>query len=132
MKKYLSAAVITFLIIFSGSSCLADDKAQKQSPELSGKIENGVRVIEVTASRYKFEPDPIVVKLGERVRIVAKTTDISHGLAIPEFKVNLTIDPGKTATVAFVADKAGDFSAYCSIYCGPGHAEMRGKFIVIK
>ena len=111
------------LAVFITSSCTA------QAP-LSGKFENGIRIIEIKASRYKFEPDPIAVKLGEKVRLVATSLDVVHGLAISEFKINLTIPVGKTTSVEFIADKKGTFHAHCSVYCGPGHGHMHASFIV--
>lgn len=125
MKKYLNVVVILLLVMFISACSLAKDV------KLSGELlEDGVRVIEVKASKYKFEPDPIVVKLGEKVRLVLTSTDVAHGIAISEFKVNLTIPAGKTASVEFVADKQGTFHAYCSVYCGSGHGHMHGTFIV--
>lgn len=103
---------------------------EKETSELSGRLEGGIRIIEVKASRYKFEPDPILVKLGEKVRLIVTSTDVSHGIAISEFKVNVAIPAGKTETVEFVADKKGTFQAYCSVYCGPGHGHMHIDFIV--
>ena len=107
-----------------------DEENKGENLGLSGKIENGIRVIRITASRYKFDPDPIVVKLGEKVRLIATSTDVTHGLAIPEFKVNLTISAGKTESAEFIADKRGTFHAHCSVYCGPGHSNMHGTLIV--
>jgi|GEM_PF-868168 len=129
-----------FLVMFINQYCLAANPVERkirtsqaqdtQDYELSGKIENGIRVIEVKAFRYKFEPDPIVAKLGERVRLIVTSADVAHGLAISEFKVNVSIPPGKTETVEFIADKKGTFHAYCSVYCGPGHQDMHGDFVV--
>lgn len=130
MKSY-SLALFSF-IVFMTSCSLAATPEQKKDLELSGKVKNGIRVIEVKASKYKFNPDPIVVKLGERVRVLATSGDVAHGFAIAEFKINAVIYPGKTAAIEFLADRAGEFVVYCSVYCGPGHKEMRGKFIVRK
>jgi len=104
--------------------------AKGQDTGLSGKVENGVRIINVKASRYKFEPDPIVVSLGEKVRLLITATDVSHGFTIPDFKVNLATDAKKTGSVEFIADKRGTFLAHCSVYCGPGHGHMHANFIV--
>jgi len=101
-----------------------------KGPELSGRIEDGIRVIEVKASRYKFKPDPIVVSLGEKVRLVVTSADVAHGIVIPEFSVNLSIPAGKTESVEFVAERKGTFHAHCSVYCGPGHAHMHASLIV--
>lgn len=142
MKKHLILLIGLFLIVFSGSYCLAVNPMESDSHrghqhenneeylKLSGKLDNGVRVIDIKASRYKFEPDPIVVSLGEKVRLVATSTDVVHGLAISEFKVNISIPVGKTESIEFVADKKGNFHAYCSVYCGPGHGHMHASFIV--
>ncbi|MFZ5800438.1 MAG: cupredoxin domain-containing protein [Candidatus Omnitrophota bacterium] len=112
-------------------SCAADQgNSSGEGPGLSGRIENGVRIIAVKASSYKFEPDPIVVKLGEKVRLVVTSTDVAHGLAIAEFKLRISIPAGKTETVEFIADKKGTFQMRCSVYCGPGHGQMRGELIV--
>ncbi len=134
MRKYFILMVIMFLSGFMNAYCLADKPVESrgQSYELSGRIEEGVRIIEVKASRYKFEPDPIVVKLGDKVRLVVTSADVTHGISISEFKVNLSIPVGKTKQVEFIADKEGKFSAYCSVYCGPGHSRMQANFIVIK
>jgi cytochrome c oxidase subunit 2 len=134
MRKYyiLAVAFCFIALMYSNGLAAAATPATKQNPELSGKFENGVRVIEVKASRYKYEPDPIVVKLGERVAILATSTDVAHGFAISEFKVNSVVNPGKQETIAFIPDKEGEFSIYCTVYCGPGHMNMQGKLIVIK
>lgn len=137
MKRYYALIVMFYFVAFLVSSCsaagtaLAPDTA-KQEIALSGKVEDGTRVVEVKTSKYKFDPDPIVVKLGEKIRIVGTSTDVAHGFGLAEFKVNLVISPGKTQSVEFVADKAGEFTVECTVFCGPGHEEMHGKFIVLK
>lgn len=133
MKKYYLAMISAFcFIVFVYSYSLALDDVKTKQPELSGKIENEVRVVKVKAFRYGYEPDPIVVKLGENVRIVATTADVTHGLAISEFNINLSIEPGEAETAEFVADKEGEFRVYCTVYCGAGHTNMHGKLIVEK
>ncbi|MEK6567413.1 MAG: DUF1573 domain-containing protein [Candidatus Omnitrophota bacterium] len=110
---------------------IAVENPQKnENTPFSGSLEDGVRVVELKASQYKFAPDPIVVKKGERVRLVAKSLDVGHGISIPEFKLNLSIPAGKESTVEFSADKEGTFTSYCSVYCGTGHGKMQGKLIV--
>jgi heme/copper-type cytochrome/quinol oxidase subunit 2 len=143
MKKHFILFVISlFSVMFIKSLCLADNPiagehkghhAQGQEGknyELSGKVEQGVRVIQVKASRYKFEPDPIVVELGEKVSLVVTSTDVAHGIAIQELNLKLSIPAGKTERMEFVADKPGTFQVYCSVYCGPGHGHMQASFIV--
>jgi len=132
MKKYIIALFYIFLssLCFAASPVPEVNKVQGSNSTLSGKVDNGVRVVEVQASRYKFSPDPIVVKQGEKVRLVLTSVDVAHGLAIAEFKVRLTCDIGKTDIVEFVADKKGIFVVRCNVYCGPGHTHMQASFVV--
>ena len=143
MKKIFIFIMVLFLPVFVSSCCFAADhvdrrnhkthlqqKQEGDEPELSGKVENGIRIVEVKALRYKFEPDPIVVRLGEKVRLVVTSTDVAHGIAISEFTINLSVPAGKTESVEFVADKKGSFPAYCSVYCGSGHGHMQANFVV--
>lgn len=131
MKKYYPAIISAFcFVVIACSYSLASAGVKTKQAELSGKIENNVRVIKIKASRYRYEPDPIVVKLGERIRIAAATADVAHGLAISEFNINLALKPGQTETAEFLADKEGEFTIYCTVYCGAGHANMHGKLIV--
>ena len=89
-----------------------------------------VREIEMTAMQWQFNPSVIRVKQGERVRIRIKSTDVAHGFAIREYNINEVIRGGEEKVIEFVADKKGEFIFYCSVPCGVGHANMRGKLIV--
>lgn len=139
MKRYTAFAIALTLILFSSGCSKANHHDHHEgaeaneapgNAEVSGRLQDGVRVIELKALRYKFEPDPIVVNLGEKIRLIATSADVTHGIEIPDFKVNLTIAPGKTSEAEFVADKKGTFRAHCSIYCGPGHPHMHGMLII--
>jgi cytochrome c oxidase subunit 2 len=49
---------------------------------------------------------------------------------MPDFKIDETIEPGKTTIVHLRFDRAGTFEFHCSIFCGSGHEEMSGQFVV--
>ncbi|MBI5392806.1 cupredoxin domain-containing protein [Candidatus Woesearchaeota archaeon] len=89
-----------------------------------------LKEFQVSAFRYGFSPDPIVVNKGDKVRLVVKSEDVKHGLAIPDFGVDAEIIPGKTTTVEFLADKQGEFTIFCSVFCGTGHSTMKGSIVV--
>lgn len=86
--------------------------------------------IVITGKDWKWSPDTIKVKKGTRVRLKITSEDIEHGLALPDFNINVMLEPGKTQVVEFTADKIGTFSFYCSVPCGPGHRTMRGTITV--
>lgn len=77
-------------------------------------------------------PSPtITVHQGQRVVIELRTLDITHGFAIDELNVKTYVPPGETVTVSFVADRAGNFTYYCPVFCGVGHPYMHGIFQVL-
>ena len=41
-----------------------------------------LRQFEVTATRFRFDSNRIVVNQGDRVRIVFRSTDVDHGFAV--------------------------------------------------
>lgn len=88
-------------------------------------------VITVTAKEFKFEPNEITVKKGQKVTLVFKNTGvITHNLAIDVLKLKTeTIHAGETTELHFTADKQGEYIFKCAV---PGHmqAGMTGKIIV--
>lgn len=89
-----------------------------------------VKEFKMTARRFAFEPAEITVKLGDQVRLVVTSTDVTHGLSIPQFNVSEVLLPNETKTIEFVADKRGRWPFACSVYCGAGHSDMKGALIV--
>lgn len=109
-----------------------DNLEDKGGYVLSGEVSSGVRVIEVHAFQYGFNPDPIVVKKGEKVQLRLISDDVTHGLGVSELGVNVVAKADGDGLVEFVADKVGAFHAHCSVYCGPGHGKMHGALIVLE
>lgn len=85
----------------------------------------------ITAKQFEFIPGTITVNQGDRVRLIVTSIDVTHGFLIREFNVNERLEPGKTITVEFIADKKGEFSMVCNVVCGSGHSSMRGTLVVI-
>ena len=120
MRNIIVFVVVGLSLILVSVSVLADEAGQAtsqevkgiQKPVLSGKLENGIRVIEVKASKFKFDPDPIVVKLGEKVRLVVTSMDVEHGIAIAEMGVNLPVPAQQTRSVDFTANDASEMKRF--------------------
>lgn len=91
-----------------------------------------VKEIKLEAYQYGYYPDKIVVKLGDAVKISATSRDVAHGILIREYGINVVVRKGQTKTIGFTADKAGEFDIICSVYCGVGHTNMKGKLVVKK
>ena len=89
----------------------------------------------MTAKNWAFDPLTIEVNKGDHVVLTITSGDITHGFALPDFDVNVQLEPGKTVKVEFDADTTGTFDFFCSVSCGHddqghGHRTMRGKLVV--
>ena len=90
------------------------------------------RQIEVTASRFKFEPAVIEVAEGDHVVLTVRSGDVEHGFAIKKLKVKSNVPKGgDPVRLDFVAGKPGTYEITCSEYCGKGHSRMKGKLVVM-
>lgn len=84
----------------------------------------------LVASGFKFTPNQITVKQGDKVKITLKNTGGTHNLFIDDYKVQAKIiNTGAEATMEFTADKAGIFDFWCAV--GNHKAQgMVGKLVV--
>jgi nitrous-oxide reductase len=96
---------------------------------------NGNRVdVYGTVIRSHITPEIIEVTEGDTVSIhltnLERAQDEVHGFAMYGQNVQLSIEPGKTASTTFVADKAGVYPYYCTEFCSALHLEMQGYLLV--
>ena len=91
----------------------------------------GPKVIEIKAKKYDFTPNKIEIPLNTTVRFSITAEDHDHGFEIEGVKDScVKIEQGKTKTVDYKADKAGEFKFKCCNFCGMGHGGMKGSFTV--
>jgi cytochrome c oxidase subunit II len=127
----LGGMIAALVIVSCASSKKPMTSAEELTSQPSGQIVEGVRVVKVTAQRYKFTPDPIVVRSGEKVRVELTSLDTTHGFKLSEYDVNVKIEPGKTSTATFTAGDQGEYHIACSVYCGIGHFGMKATLVVL-
>lgn len=84
----------------------------------------------ISAKQFEFNPKTIIVRKGQRVRLLITPEDKDHGFAIKELGIDEVLPAGKTTSIEFVATKSGHFKFFCSEYCGDGHANMTGELVV--
>src|SRR6185295_14284203 len=88
--------------------------------------DRAVHELQITASRYAFDPATIQVNAGEPVRIVIRSKDGVHGFSIPKLKIDVPVPKGgDPVTVEFTAPTAGRYEIACSEFCGRGHSQMK-------
>jgi cytochrome c oxidase subunit II len=149
-NSYIAVAVIVAIIIIGGVVLMQRGSSQQApvttssetptsqqqamtttEPSATGEAMQGeVKNITVTAKQFSFEPSEIRVKQGDKVHLTVKSVDVTHGLLLSAFNVNLNLEPNEEVTADFVADKKGTFPFICNVLCGVGHKNMTGNFIV--
>ncbi|HSX39382.1 MAG TPA: cupredoxin domain-containing protein [Candidatus Saccharimonadales bacterium] len=88
------------------------------------------KVFNVTGQNFTFTPNTITVKKGDTVKINFTSSNGFHDWVNDEFSAHTDrVQTGQTASVTFVADKAGTFEYYCSVMTHRAKG-MVGKLIV--
>lgn len=98
-------------------------------------VRDGNRVhVYATVIRSHINPDSIEVDQGDLVTIHLtsneQSKDTTHGFTIDTYNVHGSFEPGKTASLTFLADRAGVFPFYCTEFCSALHLEMQGYLLV--
>ena len=101
-----------------------------RSPSTAERPGGTARTVRVEAKDFAFTPAAIEVNRGDRVTIELASADVVHGFHIEGYGIDLTADPGQTASVSFVADRPGTFRIRCSVPCGQLHPFMAGRLRV--
>jgi nitrous-oxide reductase len=108
-----------------GAPAAGDERIERRGNEVH---------VFMTAIRSHFTPEHITVNRGDEVVLhitnIELAQDATHGFAIDKHNVNLSLEPGETQTVRFVADRAGVFPFYCTEFCSALHLEMAGYLLV--
>ena len=117
-----------------GVSGRVDPQAVGQTPPFNepGLVQVGPGRYEVrmTAQIWAFAPNEIRVPAGSRVRFVATSKDVVHGLHIPGADLNTMLLPGQIADAEVRFDTPGEYAVICHEYCGIAHHTMAGRVIV--
>ncbi len=91
----------------------------------AGRSNSAPRTIEITASRFSFEPSEISLKKGEEVTLVIHSKDVSHGLVVEGLGIRTEVEKGKSVDVKVNPSAAGTFDGKCAHFCGSGHGSMK-------
>ncbi|MBI2671197.1 cupredoxin domain-containing protein [Candidatus Woesearchaeota archaeon] len=131
MKKYFIAFFILSVLFIAACSNTTQNTQKKDKigpPPLPPTGET--KVFNIEAKRWQYTPDTITVNEGDSVILKMHSIDVTHGFGLAGYNINKVINPGETVTVEFVADQKGTFNFVCTVPCGEGHSNMKGKVVV--
>lgn len=127
------------------------DSEERIEPSVSEDLEGAVGPyeseddaveIEIKAFRYGWQAsyaDGSVSAFGE-IRIPTDrpvylhiySSDWQHMLSVPELGLKQSAFVGEYNTIKTEANEPGRVQFYCTQYCGVGHSQMNGEFIVME
>jgi cytochrome c oxidase subunit 2 len=119
--KHLTLALLPCTLLFLSAFA---------RPDTEGAESTSGRVIEITAKRFAFTPDRIVLKKGETVTLRLTSQDVVHGFFLRPLKIDAEIEPGKTTEVTVTPQVTGTFTLICDHFCGVGHGNMKMTVVV--
>jgi nitrous-oxide reductase len=102
----------------------------------SEKIVSDPGKVEVfgTVIRSHFTPEIVQAQEGDDVTFhwtnAERAENEVHGFGLSQHSVNLSLEPGKTASATFHNVKAGVYPYYCTEFCSALHLEMEGYLVV--
>ncbi|MBF0218235.1 MAG: Sec-dependent nitrous-oxide reductase [Gammaproteobacteria bacterium] len=120
----------------SGWDSRADQRSEFRTRAGREKIERSPGKVNVfgTLIRSHITPEIIEVTEGDEVTIhltnLERAQDETHGFAMYGGNFNLSVEPGKTSTAKFIAEKPGVYPYYCTEFCSALHLEMQGYLLV--
>jgi cytochrome c oxidase subunit 2 len=88
------------------------------------------RTFRIEASNFEYTPAIIRVNPGDLVTIELISKDVTHGIYLDGYDLEVKAEPGQTARLSFIADKTGTYRMRCSVTCGSLHPFMIGKLVV--
>jgi len=121
MKIKLIVASLIAVAALAGAYVLF---SKPVAPAAIEAVAPAAKEFKIDAYKFYFSPDVIAVKQGDKVKITVNNADVPHGIKIPDLGLS------GNETIEFTADKAGEFTWYCNVYCGEGHQKMQGRLIV--
>lgn len=105
------------------------------APFKEGKIidkGNNHYEVHMVARMWAFDPPEVRLPPGSDVDLYLSALDVTHGLYIEHTNVNLMAVPGSVNAARIHFDKEGAYDVICHEYCGIGHHNMMGKFVIAK
>ncbi|WP_210469041.1 cupredoxin domain-containing protein [Sporosarcina sp. 6E9] len=128
MKKWLLASVLLSVLLVLAACGGKDTSDGTEKVDNTGSSEDATanNEINITGTNFEFDQAEYTVKAGETVKITYKNEEGMHGIAIDGLDIDIKGDGEAT----FTPTEPGEYTIYCNIPCGAGHADMKSTLIV--
>jgi cytochrome c oxidase subunit 2 len=77
-----------------------------------------------------YVSEDLHVPLDQAVKLTITSSDVTHSLFIPAFRLKMDAVPGRYTDTWFQARQEGNFQVFCAEYCGTSHSDMLAMCVV--
>lgn len=98
-----------------------------RKPAFTGPPDQRVHLL---MKQWEMVPRTIVVRQNAKVELIVESDDVEHGLTVKGLDIDEPVKKGEPVIIRFIARDPGEYVMRCSILCGRGHDEMKGKILV--
>jgi cytochrome c oxidase subunit 2 len=107
--------------------------------EYERNVPRDAMVINVTARQWAYsftypngkQTTALYLALNKPVKTELHSLDVIHGFYIPAFRIKEDVVPNRQNYTWFIPTMLGSFDIECTVICGPGHANMLSKAVVV-
>jgi len=87
-------------------------------------------VIKITAQRFRFTPDEIVLKSGQPAVLEISSLDFVHGFKMPDLGIRTDLLPGRVTSIAIKPLAPGRYVFLCDNFSVGGVEVINGALVV--
>ena len=105
----------------------------REEEEGHGSAQGGEPIdVYLMAMQFSYMPNVLRLERGVPYRFRMMSMDVNHGASIHTgFAGHIMRRPAQTMSeMVMTFSEPGEFMIYCTVYCGVGHSQMKGKIIV--
>jgi len=107
------------------------------------KIPEDALIVKVTGKQWAWEytyskdgqefstVGDMYLPVGKTIILEMTSVDVIHSYFIPSFRVKRDTVPGMISKVSFTPTKEGNFTVFCTEFCGTSHSRMRSNIRVV-
>ncbi|MCB0334211.1 MAG: cytochrome c oxidase subunit II, partial [Bdellovibrionales bacterium] len=71
------------------------------------------------------------VPVGRPVKLILSSSDVLHSFFIPAMRMKKDAVPGMFTSLSFTPVKTGEYTSFCTEYCGKDHSDMMATLKVL-